>query len=117
MIPMPRSKPDSVMTHRFEFGDFERKQIKEVADTAKTLKLGLAASSIVGAGALAVTAYGLWWFFDSREEITQRINDSGWIGDRWIVDEDDPWYYDTPWTNPVFFWSRQFQRLFGLGKD
>ena len=105
------------MTHRFEFGNFEREQIKEVAETTKALKLGLAASAIVSAGALAVTAYGLWWWFDSREEITQRIYVSGFFGDRLVVDGDDPWYYDTPVTNPIFFWGRQVQRLFGIGNN
>ena len=102
------------MTHRFEFGDFERKQIKEVADTAKTLKLGLAASAIVSAGALAVTAYGLWWFFDSREQITDRINDSGLIGDAFVPDENDSWFWDQPLANPFFF-ARKVQRWFGIG--
>jgi hypothetical protein len=109
---MPRTKPSTVMVQRFELGDFERKQIKEVAETAKVLKLGLAGSAIVGAGALAVSAYALWWFLDSREEIVQRAKDAI-RATPFIVDEDDPMVYDFAGPMPIII-LRGVQRVFGL---
>ena len=100
------------MVQRFEFGDFERKQIKEVAETVKFLKLGLAGSAIVCAGALAVTAYGLWWFMDSREEIVSRAKDA-FRATPLIVDDDDPIVYDFVGPMPIVI-LRGVQRAFGL---
>ena len=110
MIAMPRRASDQVITHRIELGVAERKHLDSVVAPFEILAIGKTVGFVVGAGALGVAAYGLWWFFDSKEKIVQRMNDN-WFMDKWIVDDEDKWYWDY---NPITGPSRLLQRLFGV---
>jgi hypothetical protein len=109
---MPRRPSDSVVTHRIELGVKEREQLDAVVAPIQFARIATGAGIVVGAGAIALASYGLWWFFDSREKITERAKDAI-RSTPLIVDEDDPWYYDVAGPMPVLGW-RIAQRAFGL---
>ena len=110
LIIMPRRASDQVITHRIELGVAERKHLDSVVAPFEMLAIGKTVGFVVGAGALGLAAYGLYWFFDSKEKIVQRINENWWA-DPFIYDEDDSWYWN--W-NPVTGPSRLLQRSFGI---
>ena len=107
---MPRKPSDQVITHRLEFGLKEREHLETVVAPLQVVSLAKAAGMVVGAGALGVAAYGLYWWFDSREKIAQRINDN-WFGDALVVSDDDNTFWDV---NPITGWGRLIQRAFGI---
>ena len=109
---MPRRPSDSVVTHRIELGVKEREHLESVVAPFQFVRVAQGVGFVVGAGALALTAYGLWWFFDSREKIAERAKNAI-RSTPLIVDEDDPWYYDVTGPMPLIGW-RLAQRAFGL---
>jgi len=73
---MPKRKPDQVITHRIELGTWERDNIAApVAATKQVSNLAGSVSGIAVGGALALAAYGLYWFFDSAFDIRSKIKD------------------------------------------
>ena len=74
---MPKRKPDQVITHRIELGTWERDNIAApVAATKQVSNLAGSVSGIAVGGALALAAYGLYWFFDSAFDIRSKIKDN-----------------------------------------
>jgi hypothetical protein len=65
VIHMPKRKPDQVITHRIEMGAWEREHIgKPVSTTLGIARIVSSGALVVGAGGIALAAYGLYYFFD-----------------------------------------------------
>ena len=54
---MPRRRPDEVVTHRYELGDWEREQAESLATAAKVGLLGVGLGVGLGAGAAGLAGW------------------------------------------------------------
>ena len=60
---MPRVGSDSVVTHRIEFGVWERKRLEESLVPMQLQNTAKAVGYIAAGGAMCLASYGLYWFF------------------------------------------------------
>ena len=76
---MPRKSSDSYVTHRIELGVKERKMLEQYQIPKQVESVARASGYVVGAGAVALAAVGLYWFFDAgwgiRSKIRNHVDD------------------------------------------
>ncbi len=81
---MPRRAPDGkgVTEHRFSLSNFERTEFKQSLDGQQQIAQIQAVSSgvksaamLVGAGAVGVTAYALWWWLGQLKNPVDLVKD------------------------------------------
>mgnify|MGYP006105516603 CR=1 FL=1 len=79
-----RQRANHIQVHRIEAGLWERQnilkplaQVAEVtANMAESVKVAKNVAMVVAAGAMGLSAYGLYWFFDSAYEIAEKAASS-----------------------------------------
>ena len=66
---MPKAAPTSVIVHRIELQETERKMLRE-AVAANTFAKAVPAT--LAAGGIALSAWALYWFFDALYDIGEK---------------------------------------------
>lgn len=79
---MPRKAPTEVIEQRFSLSNFERTEFKQTLDAQQQIAQIQAVSSgvksaamLVGAGAVGVTAYALWWWLGQLKNPIDLVKD------------------------------------------
>lgn len=73
---MPKRKPDQVITHRIELGEYERKEILAPLNDALQFKAVLSSAGVLLlGGGVAFGAYTVWWLWDTLHNIGKTAKD------------------------------------------
>jgi hypothetical protein len=77
---MPRKAPKEVVEHRITFGDFERKELKDMINSYQQDKvlenvpnIMLGTAGLVVAGTLAAVGYAVYYWLDSVPSIIESV--------------------------------------------
>ena len=102
---MPRKAPDTVNEHRITFGDFERREVKQVLDGIENqfkriefAQNAVAVAACGGAAALGFAAYSLYTFVAGElPEIKEKVDK----GLNWFLfgDDDKFFFWDSPFAD------------------
>jgi len=101
---MPRKAPDTVNEHRITFGDFERREVKQVLDAVdkqfnriEFAQNAVAVAAVGGAAALGFASYSLYTFVakelpELKDKVSKGIN--------WFIfgDDDKFFWMDNPFS-------------------